>query len=764
MRKIILTASALLTISVGLAQMQSILPASVQLFLDEQSVRHSMLSKGKTMTVEADKPIYMPPYMLNGVEMVDAFIRFDDRGALSTARAMGVIINCEFSNFATAQIPLDILTEVSNIRGVTNVEISKVMELCTDSTLSVTHAGQVINGTEYGLPQAYDGTGVIIGMIDSGYDYKHTAFRKQDNLSETRIVRIYDPLNTTGHPVIIGNNTLSGSVFMNEQIDTMRFDTQGTHGTHTTCIAAGRHQYGYGGMAPNAEIVLCTVRDMDIYISESRVINSMRYIFSYADSVGKPCVINLSISSSGGPHDGSDLISQAIAESVGPGRVFVISAGNDGAKNSYSCGAATASKPFCFLIGKKPNLYLDYDIDDSYYYDNTINEIWVRAESIRPVVKLHVYDKKTQHIVWESNYISSYKVIDSSEFSDYFEPDSSIDNTGNITIVPSLTDSERYKVTCRLHNLKSKEISIGFADKHCGRYQIGVSVYPPSVLYPQQTGNLYLDMWIINGISVNPPSVVYRDETSESGDVITTAINNYYAIPNGKGSIGNYAIHDSIISAGAYIGRKSYYSLNQGFTETIDVQIGSHLSLSSYQAEGYGPTGKALPTVCAPGHVVVSAGSIYSYFNSNWSKDLVFRAPNGNCYGVMTGTSMAAPTVAGIIAQWLQINPNLSPGDIKEIIAATAIKDVFTSDPHFGPNGKIDAMAGARYILNKMNPMITGDVNGDSVVDVDDITALITYVLGDNDPGIDSLRADVNGDSVIDVDDITLVIQLVLGN
>ena len=141
---------------------------------------------------------------------------------------------------------------------------------------------------------------------------------------------------------------------------------------------------------------------------------------------------------------------------------------------------------------------------------------------------------------------------------------------------------------------------------------------------------------------------------------------------------------------------------------------------------------------------------------------------NGNLWGVMSGTSMAAPTVAGIIAQWLQINPNLSPGDIKNVIAETAIKDSFTQDPNtgyrFGPNGKIDAMAGARYLLAQMPDDVKyGDINNDDVVDTDDIALLIMYILG-NEITVEYNKEamDMNQNTTIDIDDIALLINKIL--
>ena len=140
---------------------------------------------------------------------------------------------------------------------------------------------------------------------------------------------------------------------------------------------------------------------------------------------------------------------------------------------------------------------------------------------------------------------------------------------------------------------------------------------------------------------------------------------------------------------------------------------------------------------------------------------------DGHFWGVMSGTSVASPTVAGIIAQWLQINPSLGPNDIKNIITETAIKDEFTENVnfgfHFGPNGKIDAFAGARLILSQMsNHDLSGDVNNDGEVNIKDVTTLIDYLLGSDVSTFNGINADVNQDNKISISDITALIDILL--
>ena len=55
-----------------------------------------------------------------------------------------------------------------------------------------------------------------------------------------------------------------------------------------------------------------------------------------------------------------------------------------------------------------------------------------------------------------------------------------------------------------------------------------------------------------------------------------------------------------------------------------------------------------------------------------------------------------------------------------------------------------------------------GDVNHDGMIDINDITDLISRVLG-NDPGVCPVCADVYSDQLIDINDITTLINIVLG-
>lgn len=719
-------------------QAQHLLPTTVRQYLNERSLGE----QGTALSRFAYSRI------IDGREMIDCFISIDNQGAISRLRAAGVIVGCEFDGFVTAQVPVAILDKVSRIAGVSNVEVSSKMELCTDSTMRATHTIQVLNGMANNLPANYDGTGVIVGIIDVGFDYRHLAFRCAEDTSKCRIVRVYDTNDKTGHKVRYKQSVLSGSVFIDDEVLGLTTDEEeATHGSHTASIAAGTHVNGYGGMAPGADIVLCAVSEMGTSLSAVEVANCVRYIDCYADSVHKPFVVSVSVSTTDGPHDGRDYLSKAISQIVGPGKIFVIAAGNNGSNPTYAQGHSSPTEPFHFMFKQKEGT----GYDSTYLYRNFVADIWMRNDFTRFDYKFHIIDLTTHQIVWES--IEDVKSIDVdvSEIANYYAKPSGQSSCYLKGTVGTSSDGKKYHVTVQARNLQSKEYTLSANGKvKYSRYAIGVTITPRK--------ETYFDAWVSND---NARFAQYTDAvTTMDGDVVT----NYYTPSSSDCSIGSYAVHDSIISAGAYAARNSYYSLkNDMIIRNLVVHIGEITSFSSYALEGTGPTGKALPTVCAPGYDVVAAGSRYSTYGSN-SSYTVMITDDGSPWCAMGGTSMASPTVAGIIALWLQADPSLSVRQIKDIIAQTAIRDQFTQGElgtHFGPNGKIDALAGIQLILERQN-YGSGDVNEDRRVSIEDATDLIDYLLGHAPKPFNIRAADIDRDNRVTIGDLTDLIDILL--
>lgn len=734
--------SLLLILTMNIAGAQNLVPVSVQEFLDEYAFTQTLKSPSSVPTR------FVPPRMIDGQEMVEAFIGIRDEGVIPILQGAGVTVSSVFDGFVTALIPLEALSSTAKLPGVTDIEVSKKVEMCTDTTLNVTNAIDVINGEMNELPHNYDGTGVIIGIIDSGYDYQHRAFMRSDNPSITRISRVYSTQLTTGHQARYNKNIrLPGSVFMGNQIYSLTKDNTGTHGTHTASIAAGTHVNGYGGMAPGAEIVLCSAVDMSNNLSLVEIANCIRYIDAYADSVAKPCVMSLSISTPDGSHDGKDYLTKVIKQIMGPGRIFVIAAGNNANKSFYAHKLASQSSPINLLF----NSYTK-SADSTYYYQGYVADIWMRDARSNFYYKVHVLDKTTNKIAWESDQLSSSKTLTPADLGGYYDIDSTVSSNGYVKVnLKTSSDGSKYGMDIALVNLVSTSYETVSGVKK-SRYGLGLTIYP------RKTTPCEVDAWAC---------VTKTGYGTTKGAITTTdgsVVSRFYSGGSDSCSIGAYAVGDSIISAGAFIGRNSYFSLSRNSIVTDkSLTEGDIYASSSYQIAGCGPTGVALPTICAPGVNVVAAGSRYSYF-SIYHPNTVMKTEDGCVWGVMSGTSMAAPTVAGIIALWMQAKPDLSVAEAKEIIAQSAIRDNFTTGDksvNFGPNGKIDALAGMKLVLERIG-FIPGDVDADGKVGIDDITALIDYLLNSQGTVIDERAADFNNDESITIADLTALIDFLL--
>jgi subtilisin family serine protease len=192
------------------------------------------------------------------------------------------------------------------------------------------------------------GAGVIVGVVDFGGDFAHRNFRNADG--STRLLALWDQ----GGKKREGDPVKYGRMYASDEIDKAlkaadpcaalgynpRWENQGTHGTHVMDIAAGNGRgTNVPGVAPNADLIFVEVSVRDIAWEGPEVVGksfgdsvmlleAMRFIFDRAGE--RPCVINVSLGTNGGPHDGTSLVEQGIDALLRekPNRAVVIAAGN----------------------------------------------------------------------------------------------------------------------------------------------------------------------------------------------------------------------------------------------------------------------------------------------------------------------------------------------------------------------------------------------------------------------------------------------------
>ena len=256
-------------------------------------------------------------------------------------------------NFAIINIEEKYIDEISQSNYIQYIELPKSLY---ESDLNARRASCVPQAVS-----AYNvsGKGVLVGFIDSGIDYTHPAFMNDDG--NTRIEYIYD----------LSNN---GAVYNKQQIDEAiksdnpysivpELDDTG-HGTHVTGIACGggRIPDEYKGIAPEASIAMVKGA-RGRWVLSSQIMRGLKFLLDKSKELNMPLVVNISLSTNNGAHNGSSLLEQYIRTIANLERVtIVIAAGNEGDDSHHVGGAfeKTQTKSFSVAVDEESlviNLY-----------------------------------------------------------------------------------------------------------------------------------------------------------------------------------------------------------------------------------------------------------------------------------------------------------------------------------------------------------------------------------------------------------------------
>jgi subtilisin family serine protease len=205
-----------------------------------------------------------------------------------------------------ARVPLSRMEEVANHPAVQRIQIARYLQPKLDQALPKIEVPQFRSRTDS------NGSGVVIGIVDSGIDGTHPSFGG-------RILRVWDQ-SKTGPGVPEG----PGMELRGDAIAAFSTDELG-HGTHVAGIAAGALA-PYTGVAPAATLVIVKTTFLDADVAAG-----VRYLFRVIDEMGaRAAVVNLSLGGHLDAHDGTDELSEVIDAHSGPGRIVCCAAGNEG--------------------------------------------------------------------------------------------------------------------------------------------------------------------------------------------------------------------------------------------------------------------------------------------------------------------------------------------------------------------------------------------------------------------------------------------------
>jgi len=566
-----------------------------------------------------------------GEALSERFLSRDSRGGVlvdlilegdlsaEAIRAQGIQVDTRVGRRMTARCPLDLLSKLLRLPGLDAVRVAERCKPLLDrSALDVG-----VNTVRTVPPPSFTGqtgAGVLVGVVDTGVDYMNPDFHNPDGT--TRLVSIWDQAGAGTHPAGFSYGVEWLPADINALIPS-EVDSQG-HGSHVLGIAAGNGSntgnaqpaYTYVGMAPQAD--LCMVKTT---FQTNTIVDGVNYIFQKAASLGKQAVVNLSLGTQVGPHDGTldmDLMLNAL---TGPGKIIVASAGNSGGDKLHGQLTLSGSTP--------QNMTLT-----------------VPAYTPAP-------GTGNDLLLFSGWYAGSSQIS------------VTIVTPTGVTVGPVPTGT----------NLLGVNTADGWLNIHNGTsapsnlaHEIYIELYDANSANPPKTGT-----WTFTFTPVSIPGGgrvdMYLYENALANGAAPLAVWNQGLAFGGV--VGSPGDADSIITAAAHVTKDCWQSID-GFSYCWNPRPTLN-AIASFSSQGPRRDGVQKPDLSAPGFGVTST------LSADYLASLAATASDG-VHVNFAGTSMSAPAVTGATALLLARSEwtNSTPSKIKARLRSTARADAFT--------------------------------------------------------------------------------------
>lgn len=562
----------------------------------------------------------------------------------------------QLGDIAIVTVPLDKVGALSEQPEVLRVEANDKGHPTLDLVPENTNLLPVYEQTAQ--HPAFTGKGVVVGIMDIGFDLTHPTFYNTPSLSNYRIKAFWDQLapNADSNRFPVGSEWTTTDDILQQQCATD--GREQNHGTHTTGIAAGSgYDSPYRGAAWESDLCLVAnavtadtafidKADYYLYTTATDALG-FKYLFDYGDSQQKPCVVSFSEGYTPFMDNDDQLFSLFLSRLVGPGHILVSSAGNESQSLTYFRKPLGVEHAGSFIRVFNPTAQYRLLSDG------------------KPVVRLIAYE--------ERNVVERELLLP--------------------------MDSENWKDEQLIDTLFIQ-------DDTCA---VRITRYQPS-LVEGKTG-----YWITLAgnrpfIEMNHLALVVEgaDCEAEVFGSSTQSFGNYDTDKQWNAAEKSHNILapgclEPAITVGSTSHRLTYTNINGDVIKNNrDTEPGR---LSWFSSVGPAMDGSVKPDVTAPGNFVISSQSSF-YLEAHpdaTTYDVEHFGAGGRTYvwAAQSGTSMSTPVVAGIIALWLQANPTLSPDDIRDVLQRTCRhpEPQFTYPNNLYGHGEIDAYRGLLDIL-----------------------------------------------------------------
>ncbi|MFN2422650.1 MAG: S8 family peptidase [Cryomorphaceae bacterium] len=572
----------------------------------------------------------IPVYLRGDLEFISGFVRENGGRMKGTLNGM-----------AAVALPVAAFAKIANTPGIDYVEYSSGKgEVLGDQMIINNNVGPVHQGLS--LPEAYRGKDVVIGIIDTGIELDHPDFQKEDGT--TRVLSLWDQKQAANDPQRIPEPYGYGQEYTAEDInagisghnDQSQFFG---HGSTVTGVALGNANAtgDFPGVAPEADIFVVS-SDFNKPNWTMTVAEAVEWIFDRAAAIGKPAVINASLGSYLGSHDGLDAAALHIDSllEAAPGRAMICAAGNSQAWNPYHLGYDiplndTAFTWFAFNPQALENgaVFVEAwaDVDN---FQNT--RFTIGADVISPAYGFRGYAP------WRSAAENLNTVMTDTIF---FEG-------ANVGIVQTWVGQrgDQYHIQAAVTQPFSSQFRYRFSTTGGGRFDVWSS---------SNIGTSNMVSTNLPTSATYPPMVNYR-----MPDKLMTIVN-------------SWACSDKVITVGNYVNRTEFENAAGGITEYPDITAGD-ISVNSSS----GPTRdfRQKPEIAATGDVTLSAGRLAN-LNSLLAIDPT-KVSASEMHYVNGGTSMASPVVAGAAALFFERCASATHEDFRTALIETAVADEFT--------------------------------------------------------------------------------------
>ncbi|MBQ8640481.1 MAG: S8 family serine peptidase [Lachnospiraceae bacterium] len=289
-------------------------------------------------------------------------------------------------NYAILTLPKELIPYVASLEEVIYVEMPKRLFFSVSQGILASCIRPVSSP-----PLSLDGTGTLVGIIDSGIDSSHPDFLTADGTSRIRF--LWDQ-SLEGNPP---EGYSVGTEYDQEQITAalregkrVSVDPTG-HGTAVAGIAAGNGRASdgqYRGVAPNADLIVVKMRPSlpNSFPRTAELMMGINYCVNQAIRLRMPLALNLSFGNNYGCHTGTSLVETFLDQASFLGQTTIVAgSGNEGASPIHTSGTVIPGRQTVveFSVGPREPA-LDLQLWKNYADDFTIRLVTPSQTSVGP--------------------------------------------------------------------------------------------------------------------------------------------------------------------------------------------------------------------------------------------------------------------------------------------------------------------------------------------------------------------------------------------